>query len=281
MNAGRSRPRRPRRARRRPRHPGPLHPAHPRLYRRGPRRLETPPGRPAPTRPPAASSTNGNGPLPRPPDPARRLHRSRARAREPLPLAPPRPPLRQGPARHGPQRPGLLEPRPLRARLREERRRRRPRRQGSRRPRPPRHRDARRVPGGDARRARLEGLAWAAVGNALRVRRQLPAADASLPRSTSSGTRAPAPSTSSSTPPGLSTSKRRFDFREGASAAALDLLDRAFPLARSAAPAAASCCSGPRFSKSRAIRWKHWPASIRPAACPGKRANFITSSFLS
>jgi tetratricopeptide (TPR) repeat protein len=92
---------------------------------------------------------------------------------------------------------------------------------------------ARRVPGGEARRARLEGLAQAVVGNALRVRSQLPAADAAFARSAelwNQGAGTFHELLDPSRPLDLEASLRLSQRRLGA---ALDLLDRAFPLARS------------------------------------------------
>jgi tetratricopeptide (TPR) repeat protein len=92
---------------------------------------------------------------------------------------------------------------------------------------------ARRVPGGEARRARLEGRAQAALGNALRVRSQLPTADAAFARSAELGSQGAGafhelldPSRPLDLEASLRLSQRRLP-------EALGLLDRAFLLARS------------------------------------------------
>lgn len=93
---------------------------------------------------------------------------------------------------------------------------------------------ARRVPGGEARRARLEGLAQAIVGNALRVRGQLPAADEAFARSAdlwSQGAGTFHELLDPSRPLDLEASLRREQRRLSDS---LALLERAYPLARTA-----------------------------------------------
>jgi tetratricopeptide (TPR) repeat protein len=93
---------------------------------------------------------------------------------------------------------------------------------------------ARRVPGGEARRARLEGLAQAVVGNALRVRGQLPAADAAFACSAtlwSQGAGTFHELLDASRPLDLEASLRLSQRRLPE---ALELLERALPLARSA-----------------------------------------------
>lgn len=93
---------------------------------------------------------------------------------------------------------------------------------------------ARRVPGGKARRARLEGLAQAFVGNALRVRGQLPSADQAFKISAElwrQGTGTFHELIDPSRVLDLEASLRRAQRNLRLS---LDLLERAFPLARSA-----------------------------------------------
>lgn len=93
---------------------------------------------------------------------------------------------------------------------------------------------ARRVPGGEERRARLAGLAHAVLGNALRVRSQLPAADAMFAEANRLWTRGAGafhelldPSRILDLEASLRLSQRRLSHAE-------DLLERALPLARSA-----------------------------------------------
>jgi tetratricopeptide (TPR) repeat protein len=92
---------------------------------------------------------------------------------------------------------------------------------------------ARRVPGAEARRARLEGLAQAVVGNALRVRSQLLLADAAFARSTELWSQGAGtfhelldPSRPLDLEASLRLSQRRLP-------EAFELLERALPLARS------------------------------------------------
>ena len=93
---------------------------------------------------------------------------------------------------------------------------------------------ARRVPGSEARRARLEGLAQAVLGNALRVRGQLPQADEAFALSAklwSQGAGTFHELLDPSRPLDLEASFRRDQRRLTES---LALLERAFPLALSA-----------------------------------------------
>jgi tetratricopeptide (TPR) repeat protein len=91
---------------------------------------------------------------------------------------------------------------------------------------------ARRVPGSEARRARLEGLAQAFVGNALRVRGQLPAADEAFALSADLWTRGAGTFHDLIDPSRVLDLEASFRLAQRSLPEALELLERAFPLAQ-------------------------------------------------